>query len=619
MSGIVGILRPDGAAADHALTRQLTRFLAFRGPDAQEVWCSGPVALGHAMLRVTEEAASERQPAGLHGRYWITADARIDARSELFAALQQSGRNPARNAPDCELILHAYATWGEDCLQRLRGDFVFAIWDAHQRTLFCARDHLGIKPFYFVEHKDFFLFSNTLDCVRMHPEVSGDLNEAAIADFLLFGLNCDPATTTFRAIRRLPPAHFLRVSVDGLRIARYWSMPVDGRIRYRRADEYTENFQTLLREAVSDRLRSRRVGIMLSGGLDSSSLAATARELSPERGERGKLRAYTVTYEKTLNERDGAHAREVAGFFDIPIRCIPMDGLRPFERWSDPAVHWPEPVSDPLAAGLFDQFDAIATECRAAFNGEGPDNLLYFQMLPYVRDLLRNREWGRFCVDAARFLRVRRFPWRGIQQRLKAAVGMDPDFPGFPSWLNPDFVRRTDAKARWREGNSPRVTPPHRTKPRAHASMYLPQWVNMFETYSPGVTRSSVEVRYPFLDLRIVEFMLAIPPFPWAFEKTLLRAAMTGRLPEKIRQRPKTPLPGEPVQIALRTAEGVSGDAENWCEETEQFVRRIDYAPPKPGQSRALAELNFRPLCLNYWLRYSRVIRYNFMAGVGNG
>jgi asparagine synthase (glutamine-hydrolysing) len=619
MSGIVGILRPDGAAVDQALARRLTRFLSFRGPDAQEVWCSGPVALGHAMLRATEESACERQPAGLDGRYRITADARIDARTELSAALKQSGRNPMRNAPDCELILHAYATWGEDCLQRLRGDFVFAIWDAHQRTLFCARDHLGIKPFYFVEHKDFFLFSNTLDCVRMHPEVSGDLNEAAIADFLLFGLNCDPAATTFRAIRRLPPAHFLCVSADGLRIGRYWSMPVDGRIRYHRADEYTENFQVLLREAVSDRLRGSRVGIMLSGGLDSSSLAATARELSPQKGEPGKLRAYTITYEKTLKEDDGAHAREVARFFDIPIRCIPMDGLRPFERWNDPAVHWPEPVGDPTAAGLFDQFDTMAAECRVAFNGEGPDNLLFFQMLPYAGNLLRHREYRRFCVDVARFLRVRRFPWRGIRQRVKTAVGMDPDYPGFPSWLNPDFVKRTDAKARWREGNSPRVTPPHRTKPMAHASMHLPQWVNMFEMYNPGVTRSPVEVRYPFLDLRIMEYMLAIPSFPWAFQKTLLRAAMTGRLPEKIRRRPKTPLPSEPAGVALHQAGGFSGETENWCTETEQFVRRINYVSPKPGQPRALTEINLRPLCLNYWLRHSRAIRYKLMAEVGNG
>ncbi len=615
MSGIVGLFRPGGGAADESLVRALTRFLAFCGPDAREVWRRGPMALGHTMLRTTNESAHERQPAGVDGRFWITADARLDARGELFDALVRTGRNPVRNAPDCELILHAYAAWGEGCLQRLRGDFAFGIWDAERRSLFCARDHFGIKPFYFTEHKDFFLFSNTLDCVRLHPEVPDELNELAIADFLLFGLNSDPATTTFRAIRRLPPAHFLRVSADGLRIGRYWSVPIDGHIRYKHSDQYVEHFQILLREAVSDRLRGGRAGIMLSGGLDSSCLAATARELSPERGEAGKLRAYTVTYEKTLKDRDGEHAREVAAFLGIPIRCLPMDGLRPFERWGDPEIHWPEPVDDPLMAGAFDQFRAVAADCRIALDGEGADNLMKFQMLPYVRYLVRNHEWRRLCVDTAGFLRVRHFPWRGIRQRLRAAVNTDP----VPNWLAPDFAKRVRAKARWREGCGPRVEPAHPSKPRAHASMHLPNWTAMFELSSPGVTRSTVEMRYPFLDLRIVDYILAIPPFPWSFQKSLLRAAMIGHLPEKIRRRPKTPLPGEPVKEGLRETGAIPEVALQWADETEHFVQRASYRMPAAEDSAASLELGLRPLCLNFWLRHSRAIRYNFMAEVGNG
>lgn len=619
MSGIVGIFRPVGGPVDQDLARALTRFLSFRGPDARETWCAGPVAFGHAMLRSTGEAAHERQPAALDGRYWITADARLDARDELLDALRQAGREPARNAPDSELILHAYAAWGEDCLQRLRGDFAFGIWDAPRKTLFCARDHWGIKPFYFAEHPDFFLFSNTLNCVRMHPEVSGELNEAAIADFLLFGLNCDPATTTFRAVRRLPPAHFLRVSANGLRIARYWTLPIDRRIRYAREEEYVEHFRLLLRKAVSDRLRGGRVGIFLSGGMDSSSVAATARELSPERGQAGKLRAYTATFEETLQETDGAHARQVAEFLGIPIRLLPMDQQRPFERWDDPAFCTPEPVNDPLSAGLFDQFSAIAAECGIAFNGEGPDNLMHFQMLPHVRELLRNQEWRRLSVDIARFLRARRFPWRGIRQRLRSAIGADTGLPKFPAWLAPEFAKRVDANTRWNQGCSPRVVPPHPAKPKAHASMCLPHWTHMFELYDPGVTRHPVEVRYPFLDLRIVDYIMAVPPFPWAFQKNLLRAAMAGRLPESIRRRAKTPLPGEPVEEAMRRRGTPRDSGVHWCQEMETFVRRVDYVALRDAEPGAFAEMNMRPLCLNYWLRHSRTIRYNFMAEVGNG
>lgn len=615
MSGIVGMFRTDGGPVDAGLVRALTRFLAFRGPDGREVWHRDSVALGHAMLKTTEEAALERQPAGIDGRFWIVADARLDARGELIDALAQTGRNPRRNAPDCELILHAYAAWGEECLQRLRGDFAFGIWDAERRSLFCARDQFGIKPFYFTEQKDFFLFSNTLDCVRMHPGVPDELNETAIADFLLFGLNCDPATTTFRAIRRLPPAHILRVSADGLCVVRYWSVPVDGHIRYKHSDQYVEHFQVLLRDAVADRLRGERVGVMLSGGLDSSSCAATARELSPVRGEAGKLRAYTVTYEEILSEDDGAHAREVAKFLDIPIRLLPMDQLRPFERWDEPDVRWPEPIDSPLGHGLFKQFQAVAAECRVALDCEGPDNLMIFQMWPYVRSLAQEHEWRRLTSDVMRYLSVRQVPWRGMRARaLKLIGGGRP----FPSWIAPDFARRVNAKERWRHGWTREMRAAHPIKPKAHASMLLPHWTLRFELQNAGVTRCPIEMRYPFLDLRIVSFLLAIPPFPWAYKKTVLRAAMAGRLPERIRRRRKTPLKIDPL-VAIVRKHGLGGvDEPQWTHETETYANYPTQMMRHAKSDSEELEIQMRPLCLNFWLRNARAVGYKLMAEAGN-
>lgn len=620
MSGVIGVLRTDGAPVNRMLLRALTRYLGFRGPDGQDVWSGGPVGFGHAMLRTTEEAAHERQPVGVDGQFWIAADARLDARAELLAQLAGAGRKPPRNAPDSELILHAYAAWGESCLERLRGDFTFGIWDARRRSLFCARDHLGIKPFYFAEHRNFFLFSNTLDCVRMHPDVPDELNEAAIADFLLFGLNCDPATTTFSAVRRLPAAHFLRVSSEGLRIGRYWSVPVDGRIRHRHADEYVENFQIHLRNAVADRMRGGRVGVLLSGGLDSSSLAATARALSPERGESGKLRAYTATHDESPRDQDGACAREVAKFLGIPIRCVAGESLRPFERWDDPAIRWPEPVDIPLMAGHLDQFAAISSECRVAFNGEGPDNLMWFQMLPYVRSMVKHQEWGRLYADVPRFWRVRQFPWRGIRQRFKTAVGGNTGVPRFPSWMAPEFASRVNARDRWRRGVVPRPPVMHPVKPRAYTSMFLPQWRSLFELHEAGVTRSPVEMRYPFLDLRIITYLLAVPSFPWAFHKTILREAMAGHLPERIRLRPKTPFAGDSARdVALREEAAACVARAAWSDEMERFVPKRAYRAPTAAASAADMETAIRPLCLNLWLRYSRRIRYNLMAEVSNG
>ena len=226
----------------------------------------------------------------------------------------------------------AYAVWGEACVQELRGDFAFAIWDASKRALFCARDHFGIKPFYYADLGDIFVFGNTLDCVRLNTLVSDELNDAAVGDFLLFGLNYDQGTTTFRDVRRLPSAHTLSVSAQALRAERYWFPPVDGRIRYRRPDEYVEHFRTLLNASCrrgSAFPHEAALAFVLSGGLDSSSIAATARDLSSgNRGESTELRAYTITYESLLPDRDGENARYVAGFLGIPIRClVAMDGL----------------------------------------------------------------------------------------------------------------------------------------------------------------------------------------------------------------------------------------------------------------------------------------------------
>jgi asparagine synthase (glutamine-hydrolysing) len=617
MSGIVGIFRRDGAPVERSLLRSLTHFLSYRGPDAREVWSDGPVGFGHTMLRTTDESSNERQPASLDGRFCITADARLDDRAELETKLDRAERRVRRNAPDAELILHAYAAWGEECVRHLRGDFAFAIWDARRRSLFCARDHFGVKPFYYSDLADLFLFSNTLDCVRIHPEVSDDFNEAAIADFLLFGLNYDVASTTFGDVRRLPPAHFLTVSPEVLRIERYWSAPTDGRIRYHRDDDYIEHFQVLLRAAVADRLRTDRAAVFLSGGLDSSSVAATARELAARSSAPVDLCAFTVTYESLFADSDGEHARQAAQFLGMPIRCLPMDGLQPFERWDDPKLSCPEPVDDPFLAGLFDQFGAIATDYRVVLSGEGIDNLMHFQMWPYVQDLCRNRDWRRLLTDVPRYLWLRPFPWKGIRHRV-GRLFAGSGGPGVPRWIAPDFARRMNLEERWRDCGSVCPSAGHPLLPKAHASLSLPQWSRMFELEDSGLTRCPVEVRYPFLDLRIVNYVLALPPFPWAFEKKLLREAMGGRLPESVRLRPKTPWTGDTLTGTLQRATE-SFDKVRWCEDFERYVdlSALPEAFAEKDPERAGGAI--RPLCFNFWLQSARRIGYNLMAEVRNG
>jgi len=221
MSGIVGILNLDGAPVDRSLLDRMTRFMSFRGPDGQHSWLNGNVGFGHTLLQPTDEPTHERQPCSLDGHVWITAEARADGQRDLVRELEAAGKTDLSGATDAELLLHAYQTWAELCVEHLIGDFAFAIWDGRRHRLFCARDHFGVKPFYYIRAGITFVFSNTLNCLRSHPLSSDDLNEMAVADFLLFLQNQELDTTTFAKIGRLPPAHTLTFSRGGATVRRY--------------------------------------------------------------------------------------------------------------------------------------------------------------------------------------------------------------------------------------------------------------------------------------------------------------------------------------------------------------------------------------------------------------
>jgi asparagine synthase (glutamine-hydrolysing) len=556
------------------------------------------IGLGHTMLR-TEVVADDQQPLRL-GTFWITADVRLDCRSELVEKLTKANSGYiVSGVSDAMLILHAYAMWGRDCVDHLRGDFSFGIWDTAAKTLFCARDHLGIKPFYYADCGKVFLFSNTLDCLRQHPQVSGELNEAAIGDFLLFGLNYDKATTTFRDIQRLAPGHSLVVSQDKLKIKNYWQPPTEGRIRYARSDDYLERFAELLRSAVDDRLRTNKIGIFLSGGLDSGAIAVTAKEISRSRGGVPILSSYTVGYDSLIPDDERVYASKVARHLDIPNKYMPLDHVQLFEKWEHARYRFPEPNEDPLSAGGLDGFDAIAADCRAALFGEGADNLMYFQMWPYIKELRRTREWGRLVTETAWFLWVRPLPWLGVAQRIQSVFAKATGNTGIPRWIAPEFAKRAKLEERWREC-SKLLFPDkqHLVRPKGHASMFLPQWTSMFEANDPGVTHALVEVRYPFVDLRLVEYLLAIPAFPWAYKKTLSRKLLADKLPREVLLRPKTPLSGDPAVAKFRLS------ATAWTKRGKLDARVCEFVDPAGlvnFRDRIKSE-EFRPFCLNFWL-----------------
>ena len=603
MSGIVGIVNLDGAPADRQCLRQMTEFLTYRGPDAQDIWIDGPVGFGHTMLRTTEESLQERQPRSLDRQVWITADARVDGRADLIDKLALHGRTCLEAASDAELILHAYHVWGEDCVQHLLGDFAFAIWDGRHRRLFCARDHFGVKPFYYAHIASSLVFSNTLNCIRLHPAVSDKLNDLAIADFLLFGLNQEPSTTTFADIQRIPPAHSLTWSEGALRLIRYWTLPADGQIQYRQSTDYVDHFKQLLRTAVGDRLRTNRVGIYMSGGLDSTAVAATAHELLSRQGAPFDLRAYTAVYDRLMPDEERLYAGLAAEALGIPIQYLVADDYALYERWDEPELRTPEPTYNPLAAIVVDQLRQVAARSRIALTGYGGDNGFYFQAYFYTTALLKSLRLGRLMADVGRCVLSRgRIPPLGFRTALKRMRRQPPPWRAYPTWLNQAFAARLNLPKRWEEANSEPI-PRHPIRPWAYESLTNPFWSSEFENCDPGFTFLPVEVRHPFFDVRLMSYLLAIPPMPWCVDKELLRVAMRGALPEQVRLRPKAPLAGEPLLLRLQDGDRQRVDQFEPAAQLARYVDR-DAVPPVVGEEDLdAAWMNIRPLSLNHWLQ----------------
>jgi asparagine synthase (glutamine-hydrolysing) len=606
VSGFAAIFHRDGTPVEPSILRKLAASLAFRGPDAQQVWSSGPLGLVHALLRTSREARNERQPFSLDGNTWIVADARVDARKDLSSALRcESGFHAgvSSDAPDVELILRAYLVWGEACVQRLLGDFAFVIWDASQRRLFAARDHFGVKPLFYADTPGALLISNTLDCLRRHPAVSDALHDLAIADFLLFDTIQDPAATSFQDIRRLPPAHTLTAHDGQISVRRYWDLPMPSPVRYRHGAEYVQHFRELLGVAVADRLRSDSAAVLMSGGLDSPTVAASAKSVLRRAGNSNGLRAYTEVFDRLIPHEERHYATLVAEKLRIPIECRTGDDARIFQH---AGTHSPEPVHSAWPDSTREQLGQISVHSRVALTGFGGDPLLSSLLSVHFQQLLSKKHFGRALADVARYFATEgRLSRLYIRKRFRRWFPPETESPAYPAWLNEDLERRLGLRDRW-ESLSRGVPAGQMARSVAHQQTLAGSWTSLFETFDPGITGVPVEVFHPFFDLRVVAFLLALPTVPWCCDKELLRAAARGVLPDAVRLRRKSPLPADPLVALLRKTDSAWVDQFEAVPELKRYLVR-ERIPKAFGTSDIWSSwIHLRPLSLNFWLSKCR-------------
>ena len=517
MSGFAGILRLDGGPVDVDVLKSMAESLAFRGPDASTTWHHDSVGLVHTLLNVADQSTGEKQPVTLDGRCWIVADARVDAREELIGKLESRGRRTVKSATDAELILHAYHVWGAGCTEHLIGDFSFAIVDPSARRLVCARDHLGVRPFYYAVVNSQLVWSNTLDTIRQHPDVSDEVSESAIVDFLLFGFNRDPATTTFSDIRRLPPAHHLVRTDQGLRVKRYWTFTLPEERRLKRMGDYLERFRELFGDAVADRVRTDRIGIAMSGGLDSPSVAAEVVRHLKQRRPAGRLWAQTKVCDGIIPDEERHYAGLVSTALDIEHHVLALDRYACRDRfWDSPEAQAPEPRERSFYLAFQESNRRAAARTRVMMSGEGADEGLRGPR-DYFLALIRERRLGRWVLDVGRHIRAhRRLPPHRVRATLRRAWrGRAPLVGPFPSWLNPDLSRRLGLEGRWHDYCQREDTLAHSGRPGlfyVFESAHLPLY---FEGYDAGISRTPIEYCFPFCDIRVLRFLMSVPTVPW--------------------------------------------------------------------------------------------------------
>jgi asparagine synthase (glutamine-hydrolysing) len=596
MSGIVGVHSLNHRAVDPQNLQQMVDLIAHRGPDGVNIWVEKSVGLGHRMLWTTPESLIEKLPLVDQARNLvITADARIDNRDELMSVLELPDR-PLEKITDSEFILAAYHKWGETCPEHLLGDFAFAIWDQNKQSLFCARDHLGVKPFYyFYQPGNKFVFASEIKAIFGVPEIPRRLNEVRIADYLALMME-DKVITTYQDIFRLPPAHSLVINQSVIRIWPYWELDKQRELRLSSNEEYAKQFQKIFTAAVSCRLRSAfAIASHLSGGLDSSAVTCVARHLLHQAEKPQALHTISNIFDEITecDERPFINAvLEQGGFIPHYIhgdQCSPLSNLDEIFQYEDEALLGPSHfypwnlnrVANEIGVRIcLDGFDGDAVVCHgsarltelarqgkweifiselktvAAHFNFPPLGVLQHYGLPYLQDLVKQWRWVAF-TQAVQLIH-KHF---GIsRQALIIHYGIKPLIPSSMRQLwrrlrkqpitattpvsktplvNHKFAEEINLEARI---NRFHAYPPAPLTAKEEHWRNLTQGIlaYTFEQIDQYAAIFALEARHPFMDKRLVEFCLALPAeqkLDQGWGRVVMRRALAGILPEKIQWR----------------------------------------------------------------------------------
>ncbi len=570
MCGIAGFVTLTQDAGGRSALERMTGILRHRGPDDSDFYSDGIAWLGHRRLSIIDLAAGRQPMANEDSTLHVIYNGEIFNHADVRSGLERAGHRYATRC-DTETILHAYEEYGPECVERFRGMFAFALWDAKARRLFCARDRLGIKPFYYFWDGRLFAFASEIKALLEHPAISARFDAALLPEYLAFGYTSDDRTL-FTGIRKLMPGHTLTLEpqADGearLDIRRYWDVPVFSP-EERSETEWIAECRRRLEETVRMRLMSDvPLGMFLSGGVDSSAIAALIKRMAP-----GPVETFSVGYrEEAFSEL--AYARQVAEAIgtDHHEVVVGMDDF--FDALPKLIWHEDEPIAWPSSVSLYFVSRLASERVKVVLTGEGSDELFAGYSRYHFYDV--NQRWAaRYRVLPAE-MRRRLRDWVAATRLLSAdlrrklqhtfvgrgdsleSLYLDNFYSAFPSAEQerlldspPDGLPYANFFKRW---NSER---PGSTLSRmlyADQKTYLVELLMKQDQMSMA---TSIESRVPFLDHEFVEFASRVPDslkIRGGTGKYILKRAVEDLIPKEIIYRRKMGFP-TPLRAWLRSA-----------------------------------------------------------------
>ena len=564
MCGINGIAfsSRSGRQLDANLLKRMRDVITHRGPDDEGIYVDGRVGLGHRRLSIVDVAAGHQPMSTVDGSLYITYNGEIynhaDYRDELIAR-----GHIYQTHCDTETILHLYAEHGADCVNYLRGMFAFAIWNRNKRELFIARDRLGVKPLYYVHTQDGSLyFASEIKSLLEARAVKPELNYATFSDYLA-NHSTSGEETLFVGVKRLLPGHTLTWTDDGeIKIRKYWDVSFEKTTENGRTDQdYIAEWSELFRKSVQLRLMADvPLGMFLSGGIDSSAIAAVMSSLVDE-----PIKTFSVAFaEREANELE--YARLVSRTYKTDHHEVVISPQQFWTKLPDLIWHEDEPLAHPSSVALYFVSDLASKHVKVVLTGEGSDELMagYARYRKTILNIAAAEQYQKFVPRGVRDLVRKQFAgMTGSKLRLKLGrtfLNLSPDiesiyFDNFAVFsrslqqqlLTPATINRMagiDPYAGVREllGHTDAQSLLDRLL-YADIKTYLHELLMKQDQMSMA---ASVESRVPFLDHKLVEFTSSLPErlkLRGGTTKYVLRQSMKGVLPSAILDRPKMGFP----------------------------------------------------------------------------